>query len=341
MRRNNHKRVNAESSRIAIILFLLPITFLMNVSITDAKQPQKPFRLGYIATVGADAGNPNFQAFRRGLRDLGYAEGKNILIEHRSVEGRTDRIPSLVNEMVQLKVDVIVSAMSAAIEAAKEATKTIPIVMIAARDPVKTRFVASLAQPGGNITGVTRVTEELAGKRLELLKEAVPQVTRIGVLQQVDATTSPHPFNDYDAAAHALNLTVHSLPITDPNLDFALAFRNGAKERVSALITVTTPLFVRRAKRITELAIKHRLPSMFEGSEYPEAGGLMSYSGNDAETFRRAAIYVDKILKGAKPANLPVEQPTKFELVINLKTAKQIGLTIPPHVLARADRVIR
>ena len=341
MRRNNHKRVNAESSRIEIILCLLPVIFLMNVSITDAQQSQKPFRLGYIATVAADAGNPNFQAFRRGLRDLGYVEGKNILIEHRSVEGRTERIPNLVNDMVQLKVDIIVSAMSAAIQGAKETTKTIPIVMIAARDPVKSRFVASLAQPGGNITGVTRVTEELAGKRLELLKETVPQVTKIGVLQQVHATTSLDAMNDYEAAAHGLNLTVHSLPVRDPDLDFTPAFRDGAKERVSALITVTTPLFVRRAKRITELAIKHRLPSMFEGSEYPDAGGLMSYSGNDAETFRRAAAYVDKILKGAKPADLPVEQPTKFELVINLKTAKQIGITIPPSVLARADKVIR
>jgi putative tryptophan/tyrosine transport system substrate-binding protein len=340
MRRNTHKRVNTGSSR-PIILFLLPITFLMNISITDAQQPQKPFRLGYIATVGTDAGNPNFQAFRRGLRDLGYAEGKNILIEHRSVEGRTDRIPNLVNDMVQLKVDVIVSAMSAAIQAAKETTKTIPIVMIAARDPVKARFVASLAQPGGNITGVTRVTEELAGKRLELLKEAVPQVIKVGVLQQLDATTSPDAISDYEAAAHALSLTIHSLPVRDPNLDFAPAFRDGAKERVSALLTVTTPLFVRHAKRITELAIKHRLPSMFEGSEYPEAGGLMSYSGNDAETFRRAAIYVDKILKGSKPADLPVERPTKFELVINLKTAKQIGLTVPANVLARADKVIK
>ena len=306
-----------------------------------AQQPTKIFRLGYIATVGTDAGNPNFTAFRRGLHDLGYIEGKNILIEHRSVEGRADRIPSLVREMVQVRVDVIVSAMSAAIEAAKQATTTIPIVMIAARDPVRARFVASLAHPGGNITGVTRVTEELAGKRLELLTEAFPQRTRIGVLQEMGSVTSLAAFNDYETAAHALNLTVHTLSVRLPNLDFERAFQEGAAERVNVLITITTPLFVRHARRITELAIKKRMPSMFEGSEYAEADGLMSYSGNDAETFRRAATYVDKILKGAKPADLPIEQPKKFELVINLRTAKQIGLTIPPHVLARADRVIR
>ncbi|HXV80109.1 MAG TPA: ABC transporter substrate-binding protein [Candidatus Binatia bacterium] len=283
----------------------------------------------------------NFAAFQRGLHDLGYIEGKNILIEHRSVEGRADRISSLVREMVQVRVDVIVSAMSAAIEAAKQATTTIPIVMIAARDPVRARFVASLAHPSGNITGVTRVTEELAGKRLELLTEAFPQRTRIGVLQEMSSVTSRAAFNDYETAAHALNLTVHMLSVRLHNLDFERAFQEGAAERVNALITITTPLFVRHARRITELAIKKRMPSMFEGSEYAEADGLMSYSGNDAETFRRAATYVDKILKGVKPADLPIEQPKKFELVINLGTAKQIGLTIPPNVLARADRVIR
>ena len=335
------ERPRREHSIIAILFFCFTSTFLISVSISDAQQPTKLFRVGYIATVGTDAGNPNFAAFRRGLHDLGYIEGKNILIEHRSVEGRADRIPRLVRELVEVRVDVIVSAMSAAIEAAKEATTTIPIVMIAARDPVKARFVASLARPGGNITGVTRVTEELAGKRLELLKEAFPQRTRIGVLQELGSVTSPAAFDDYDAAAHALHLTVHSLSIRRPNFDLERAFQEGAAQRVNALLTMTTPLFVRHARQITELAIRNRLPSMFEGSEYPEAGGLMSYSGNDADTFRRAATYVDKILKGAKPGELPIEQPTKFELVINLKTAKQIGLTIPPNVLARADKVIR
>jgi putative ABC transport system substrate-binding protein len=306
-----------------------------------AQQQGKIPRIGYIGTVRPEARNPNFEAFRRGLRDLGYAEGKNILLEHRSVEGKTDRIPSLIAELVQLKVDVLVSPISTAIRAAKQATKTIPIVMVVSQDPVGAGFIDSLAHPGGNITGVTRLTRELSGKRLELLKEAVPGVSSVGVLEDSDFTNPADAFKDYETAARALKIALQSFAVRGPNLDFERAFRDAAKERVSALITLTTPLFVRHAKRIADLAIKNRLPSMFEGSEYVEAGGLMSYSGNDTETFRRAATYVDKILKGTKPAELPVEQPTKFEFVINLKAAKQIGLTIPPKVLARADRVIK
>ncbi len=317
-------------------------TLLLTLSFSaEAQQPTKIPRIGYLGTVGPEARNPNFETFRRGLRDLGYIEGKNILLAHRSLEGKMDRIPSLVAQLVQLKVDIIVSPISAAIRAAKQETKTIPIVMVTTLDPVSAGLIESLAHPGGNITGVTRFTRELSGKRLELLKEAVLGVSSVGVLLDSDSANPADAFKDYEAAAGALKIALQSLAVRDPNLDFERAFRAGVKERVSALIAVTTPLFVRHAKRIADLARRNRLPSMFEGSEYVEAGGLMSYSGNDTETFRRAATYVDKILKGTKPADLPVEQPKKFEFIINLKTAKQIGLTIPPNVLARADRVIR
>jgi ABC-type uncharacterized transport system substrate-binding protein len=327
--------MNKEIYWFALGALLLAFSFPV-----QAQQPAKVSRIGYIAAVGPEARNPNFEAFRRGLRDLGYIEGKNILVEHRSVEGKMDRIPSFVAELVQLKVNVVVSPISAAIRAAKQATKTIPIVIVTAQDPVAAGFIDSLARPGGNITGVTRFTRELSGKRLELLKEAVPEISRVGVLQDSD-TNPTDGFKEYEVAARALKIALHSLPVRGPNLDFERAFQDAVKERVSALITVTTPLLLRHAKRIADLAIKNRLPSMFEASEYIEPGGLMSYSGNDTETFRRAASYVDRILKGAKPADLPVEQPTKFELMINLRTAKQLGLTIPPTMLFRADKVIK
>ena len=243
---------------------------------------------------------------------------------------------ALVTELVQLKVDVLVSQALPVIRAAKQATKTIPIVMVTTADPVAAGLVDSLARPGGNVTGLTRLTRELSGKRLELLKEVVPKVSRVGVLRDV-ATD----FKEYETAAGALKLQLQSLEVRSPNPDFEGAFQAAAKGRVSALVTLSGALTVSYTKRIAELAIKKQLPSMHERNEFVEAGGLMSYSSADAESFRRAAAYVDKILKGAKAADLPVEQPTKFELVINLKTAKQIGVTIPPNTLARADRVIR
>jgi putative ABC transport system substrate-binding protein len=290
-----------------------------------------------------DPNNPGrrFEAFRQGLRDLGYVEGKNILIEYRSPEGQLDRVPSLVAELVHLKVDVLVATFTVAIRAAKQATKTIPIVMVTQQDPVATGIVASLARPGGNITGLTRLGRDLSGKRLELLTEAVPGISRVGVLWDANAPGPVIGFKEYETAARALKIQLQSLEIRGPNSDLAGAFQAATKGRVSALITITNALLSRYPKRIADLAIKNRLPSMYETSEYVEAGGLMSYSSNDAENYRRAAWYVDKILKGAKPADLPVEQPTKFEFVINLKTAKQIGVTIPANVLARADRVIR
>jgi putative tryptophan/tyrosine transport system substrate-binding protein len=242
-----------------------------------------------------------------------------------------------VAETVQLKVDVLVSPATSVIRAAKQATKMIPIVMVITADPVETGLVVSLARPGGNVTGVTRLTHELSGKRLELLKEIIPKLSRVGLLLDSDASGS----RAYEIAASALKVQLQSLRVRNPKPDFEGAFQAAAKGRVSAIVTVSGGLTVGHRNRIAELAMSNRLASMHERNEFVEAGGLMSYSSVDSESFRRAAYYVDKILKGAKPADLPVEQPTKFEFVINLKTAKQIGLTIPPNVLARADRVIK
>jgi ABC-type uncharacterized transport system substrate-binding protein len=289
-----------------------------------------------------DANNPgsSVRAFRQGLRDLGYIEGKNILVEYRYSEGMRDRISGLVAELVRLKPDVLVFHDTSAILAAKQATKTIPIVMVATQDPVATGIVESLARPGGNITGLTRLTRELSGKRLELPKEIVPGISRVGLLLAANGTFG-NVGEYYEVAARALKIPLQSLPVKGPNPDLERVFRDAANARVNALVTVTNQLFARYRKTIVALAIQNRWPSMYEQSSYVEAGGLVSYAANEAESFKRAAVYVDKILKGAKPADLPVEQPTKFDFVINLKTAKQIGLTIPQSVLFRADRVIK
>jgi ABC-type uncharacterized transport system substrate-binding protein len=332
------------------VLALSAMLFAVHVS-AEAQQPKKIPRIGYVSGSG-DANNPGpfVEAFRQGLRDLGYVEGKNILVEFRFAEGQLERLPSLVAELVQLKVDVVVAAPLSAIRAAKQATKTIPIVMVTTQDPVATGLVDSLARPGGNVTGLTRLTRELRGKRLELLKEVAPRISRVGVLvekgmiaeaERIGAQARTLVFKDYETAASALKIQLQSLEVRGPNPDFEGTFQGAAKARVSALITVNTSLLNRYPKRIADLAIKNRLPSMYEGSDFVEAGGLMSYASNDTENYKRAATYVDKILKGSKPADLPVEQPTKFELVINLKTSKQIGLTIPQSVLYRADKVIR
>jgi ABC-type uncharacterized transport system substrate-binding protein len=315
--------------------------------LAEAQQPAKVPRRGYLSRTG-DSKNPGPQVegFRQGLRDLGYIEGKNILVEYRYIEGKSDSIPSLVAELVQLKVDVLVLGPLPAIRAAKQATKTIPIVMVTTQDPVAAGFVDSLARPGGNITGLTTLQRELSGKRLELLKEAVPGISHVAALVDVIQLSElnggiANDFQWYEAPARALKLQLQPLAVRIPNPDFEGAFQAAAKGRASALITVSGSLFDHYIKRFTDLAIKNRLPSMHEVSRYVEAGGLMSYSADDADSYRRAAHYVDRILKGTRPADLPVEQPTKFEFVINLKTAKQIGLTIPPDVLARASRLIK
>jgi ABC-type uncharacterized transport system substrate-binding protein len=321
---------------------LLATVFLTTAPAAEVQQAKKVPRIGFlsgrVAPTSATA-DPTAAAFRQGLRDLGYIEGKNVLVEYRYSEGMTGRMPSLVAELVQLKVDVIVSPVGAAIHAAKQATRTIPIVMMITTDPVAVGLVDSLARPGGNITGLTRLTLELSGKRLELLKEVVPGLSRVGIL--FDPAGGVATFKEYEIPARALKIQLQSLEVRGPNPDFVAAFQAATKGHVSALVAVRAGLLLRYRNQIADLAIKNRLPSMHEGSEEVDAGGLISYSANDVDLYRRAATYVDKILKGAKPADLPVERPTKFELVINLKAAKQIGLTIPQKVLGRADKVIR
>jgi putative tryptophan/tyrosine transport system substrate-binding protein len=327
-----------------ITVFALCAMFFALCSSVAAQQPAKVPRIGYVSGSGnPKTPGPLVEGFRQGLRDLGYIEGKNILVEYRyTVEAGLDQIPGLVAELVRLKVDVLVATSSAAIRAAKQATKTIPIVMASATDPVAAGFVDSLARPGGNITGVVRLTRELSGKRLELLKEAVPRISRVAVLWDGNAAPGPAiAFKEYEAAARSFKLEFQSLEVRGPDPDVDGAFQAAAKGRANALIVVRNTTVDRHLKRIVDFTIKNRLPSVWEGSEFVEAGGLMSYTSDDPANYRRVATYVDKILKEAKPADLPVEQPTKFEFIINLKTAKQIGLTIPPNVLVRADRVIK
>jgi ABC-type uncharacterized transport system substrate-binding protein len=329
--------------RKLVLNFVATVLLLLLVHSVFAQQPTKVPRIGYVTGTG-DLRNPgpNVEAFRQGLRDLGYIEAKNILLEYRSTEGKQDRLPSLVAELVQLNVDILVSGLFPAIRAAKQATKTIPIVMVTAQDPVATGIIDSLARPGGNITGLTTLSRELSGKRLELLKEVVPGVSRVGVFSGNPGSLGNAPIKkEYEAAARALQIPLQFLEVRGPNPDLGAAFQAGVKARVGALVVISGPLLNRYRKQTADLAIKNRLPSMHEASENVEAGGLMSYAANSAESFRRAAVYVDKILKGTRPEDLPVEQPTKFEFVINLKTAKEIGLNIPQSVLFRADRVIR
>jgi len=321
---------------------LLIVALLGGGSIVEAQQPGKIPRVGYVA-AGGDPNNPGslVEAFRQGLRELGYIEGKNILVEFRYGEGNRELVLSLVTELVQLKVDVLVVTSLTSIRAAKQATKTIPTVMVTVQDPVETGIVESLAHPGGNITGVTTLARELSGKRLELLKEVVPRMSRAGVLWDANAPGTIIGFKEYEAAARALKLQLQSLEVRGPSPDLAGAFQTAAKARVSAVITIGNPLLGRYQNQIAELAIKNRKPSMCERSDYVEAGCLVSYAANQADQYRRAAYYVDRVLKGTKAADLPVEQPMKFELVINLKTAKQIGVTIPQWTLMKADRVIK
>ncbi len=319
------------------------LSIWLSMPVALEAQQQKPIpRIGYISGTYTPANpGPYVEALRRGLRELGYIEGKDVLIEYRGAEGKLATIPSIVTELVRLKVDVLVLPLVGAIEATRKATQTIPIVMITQVDPVAAGLVASLARPGGNITGLATLQRDLSGKRLELLAEVVPRLSRVGVLRSANEKVAALGFKEYASAAQALKLQVQSFEVDESHLDLAGTFQEALKARVHALVTITSNPLFSNSKQVAQLALKHRLPSMYEGSSWVKDGGLMSYSANDLEVFRRAATYVDKILKGAKPAELPVEQPTKFELVINLGTAKQIGLPIPPNVLARADRVIR
>jgi putative ABC transport system substrate-binding protein len=323
-----------------ILFYALPALILAAIHLAEGQQTAKVSKIGYL-NAGSPSTNPaRIEAFRQGLRELGYVERKNIVIEDRSAEGNLDRLPDLARELVRLKVDLIVVGGSTATRAAKNVTNLIPIVMINVTDPVLLGFVVSLARPGGNITGLTNLAPELGGKRLELLKEIVPQLSRVAVLGDPNSPAYGPQTNELDIAARALGLRLQPVEVRGPG-DLENAFSVIIKERAGAVIGLQQPTIDILRERIMDLTTKNRLPAMYPNREAVDAGGLMSYAADIPTMFRRAATYVDKILKGAKPADLPVEQPTKFEFVVNLKTAKQIGLTIPPNVLARADRVIR
>lgn len=309
---------------------------------TRAQHPAKIPRIGYVSGTGsASDQGPYVEALRQGLRDLGQVEGRNFSIAYRGAEGKLNRVLSIVDELVRLKVDVIVAPFPAAIHAAKQATRTIPIVIVTGLDPVANGIVDSLARPGGNITGVATLAQNLNAKRLEILKEAVPRLSRVAVLWTPNDPAGTISFKEYEAAARALKIQIQSLEVRLEDPDVDEAFQTAANVRADALLTITTAALFLRQGRIAELAVKNRLPTMFPGSAWVESGGLMSYSTNDLEAFRLAATYVDKILKGAKPADLPVEQLAKFEFAINLKTAKEIGVAIPQSLLLRADKVVQ
>ncbi len=324
----------------ALALLTLVLSLVLAPSSSHAQSGAKTPRIG-ILTRAFDPHAPSsiYEAFRQGLRDLGYVEGHSIALEYRSAEGQDERFPALAAELVHLKVDIILAEGAPAVRAAQHASGTIPIVFPAVVDPVNQGLVASLAQPGGHTTGVTLQDPELMGKRLELLKEAVPGVTRVAYLWHATALT-PRALHEMETAAHALGVQLHPLEVRAP-YPFDQAFATMAAARPDALITQPSEVFFGRRTQIVDLAAQTQLPGMFPEREFAEAGGLMAYGSSIAANFRRAATYVDKILKGAKPADLPVEQPTKFEFVINLKTAKALGLTIPPTVLFLADEVIR
>jgi putative tryptophan/tyrosine transport system substrate-binding protein len=326
-------------------IFLLAICSLLFApySPVEAQQPKKIPRIGYLSSVDRTLESTRSDSFRQALRDLGYIEGQSIDVEYRYAEGKVDRFPELVAELVRLEVEIIVVAGGyRVIRSAMNATKTVPLVMTGGGiDPIEAGIVETLARPGGNVTGVTNLSSEIAGKRLELLKEAVPKVTRVAVLN--DPATGPRRETKeiLPAAARALGLTVRSWDVLTPE-DFEKVFAALSKDRPDALYVISAgPLIRANLKPTVAFALKSRLPSLYANRIAVDAGGLMSYGADLEHSYRRVAIYVDRILKGAKPAELPIEQPTKFELVINLQTAKQIGLTIPPNVLARADKVIK
>jgi putative ABC transport system substrate-binding protein len=321
-----------------IVICLLTTALLSIVPFVQAQQAKKVSRIGFLSATSDDS---RVEAFRQGLRQLGYVEGQNITIEYRWADGRFEQLPDLAMELVRLKVDVVVAVVTQASLAAKKATGTIPIVMIGVSDPVGSGLVFSLARPGANITGTSSMTAEIVGKQLELLKETLPKISRVAALwNPANPIFQAIQLRETKDAAEALGVQLQLLEARGPD-EIDRAFAAMVKERTRALLVLNDPVFTAHRIRIADLSVKHRLPAMSGTLEYTEAGGLMAYGPSFPDMYRRAAMYVDKILKGTKPADLPVERPTKFELVINLKTAKQIGLTIPPNVLARADRVIK
>jgi ABC-type uncharacterized transport system substrate-binding protein len=340
MTTGNRHEATGSSKRATVIGFALCALLLALSAPAEAQEPKKAPRIGYLSVLSFSPMADRIEAFRQGLRELGYVEGKNIVVEWRYGEEKPDRVSDLAAELVRLKVDVIVSGGNSATEAAKKATNSIPIVMTQASDPVASEFVASLARPGGIITGLSRLAPELGGKRLELLKEMVPKLSRVAVLGTSTSPGNAQELREVELAAGALGVKLQYLDVLSPK-DIETAFRAAAKGRADVVLLMSGAVGSSQRKEIAALAVKSRIPAMYESARSVEAGGLVSYGVSFPDLDRRAAMYVDKILKGGKPADLPVEQPTKFELVINLKTAKQIGLTIPPAVLARADRVIK
>jgi putative tryptophan/tyrosine transport system substrate-binding protein len=326
----------------AIVVLLVGLV-LDGVGFAEAQQQAKVPKIGWVGARPAPrntVSTPGRELFRRELRKLGYIEGKNVAFEYRSAENKLDRLPALADELVRLNVDVLVTGSTAATIAAKNATRTIPIVFLSGSDPVALGLVDSLARPGGNITGFTSIGSVLAGKRLELLKETIPKLSRVAVLWNPQNPASAQSWKESQLSARELGLQLHSMEVSSSD-KYDGAFKEAIKARSAALAVTQSPFINSYLTQIADLATKNRLPTISPRGDFVDGGGLMSYGPDQAEPYRRLASMVDKILRGAKPAELPVEQPTKFEFVINLKTAKQIGVTIPPNVLVRADRVIK
>jgi putative ABC transport system substrate-binding protein len=339
----SRRRVRADtpcrSTRRALILAAAAWPVIGWMGAVRAQAPAKVRRIGLLSPWTPSDTAAWHQAFRQGLRDLGWTEGKNISIEYRYAEGRHDRLPDLAADLVRLKVEVIVASVTPDALAAQKATTAIPIVIAVAGDPVAMGLVESLARPGGNITGLSQMTQETVGKRLELLKEMVPKLSRVAVLWNPQGVASTLLWKELQLPARQLGIQLHSLEVRSPN-ELDKAFEAATRARAGALFLTGDPVFGTNLKRIAGFAAKNRLPSIFHTSEFADAGGLVAYGPDRADLFRRAATYVDKILKGAKPGDLPIDRATRFELVINLKTAKALGITIPQSVLFRADRVI-
>ena len=324
-----------------VFLLALGDFLLVRVASSQAQQPAKVLPIGYLTGPSLSVNAARVEAFRQGLRELSYVEGKNIVIEWRSADGKLDRLPALAAELVRLKVAVIVTGGGALTRRAKEATSTIPIVMTNDPDPVGDGFVANLARPGGNITGLSTFAPELSGKRLEILREVVPKLSRVVVLGSSTATGYAQTLKEIEPAAKAFKMQLQFIDVLyAKDIRMETAFRAASEGRAQGMLTLNSAILGSQRAQIVELAEKNRLPVMYHQSEFVEVGGLMFYGVNVPDLSRRAASYVDKILKGAKPADLPIERPTKFELVINLKTAKALGLTIPPSLLLRADRIV-
>ena len=320
--------------------FAFVITFATCGAVAPAQQPTKIPRIGFLLATSPSSNAARYEAFRQGLRELGYVEGKNLVIDRRFAEGKLDRLPSLAAELVRLNVDVIVTSGGISTRVAKEATVTIPIVMVQDNDPVANGFVASLARPGGNITGLATLAPELSGKRLELLKEIVPRLSRVAVFGTSINPGNAQSLKEIQLAAGAFKVQLQYIDVLAPK-NIEAAFRAASKGRADALLALASPVLNAHRKQLIELALKSRLPAIYARTVIVEEGGLMTYGTSVTDLYRRAATYVDKILKGRKPVDLPVEQPMKFDFIVNLKAAKQIGLTVPPNVLVRANKVIK